>query len=135
MSHQVDSTLDEEPSGGEEEEGNKDETNSTEILSTKVTVTDNGVPKKPEYNKIVATTSPNTICNNKSAYTSGKEFENAYNIKTVLIAQRPQLLRNIPLLLIAVAVAEVVFFVAVVVLQLRARLLPHFYVGVAAATD
>ena len=89
MSHQVDSTLDEEPSGGEEEDGNQDETKSAEILSKKATVTDNGVPKKPEYNKIVATTSPNTICNNKSAYTSGREFENAYNIKIILVAQQP----------------------------------------------
>ena len=71
MSHQVDSTLDEEPSGDEAEEENQDETKSSELLSTKSTVNDTGVPKKPEYNKIASTISPSIISNNRSANTSG----------------------------------------------------------------
>ena len=72
MSHQVDSTLDEEPSGDEEEEENQTDGKSTEVSSTKGSTIDTTVvPKKSDYNKISSTVPLNTTANNKSGSTSG----------------------------------------------------------------
>ena len=71
-SHQVDATLDEEPSGDEEEEENQTDGKATEATSTKGSTTDTTiVPNKSENNKISSTPPLSTASVNKSSSASG----------------------------------------------------------------
>ena len=72
-SHQVDTTVEEEPSGDEEEEENQTDGKTIEAISNKVSTNDTAVvPKLSDHNKSSSNVASNATSNNKIGGVQGK---------------------------------------------------------------